>query len=61
MVAVSQHRRGRESSSGGGKGTPEPLEAGNADRQLLEMCELMSRMLPGDRERLIDLARRLAR
>ena len=59
--SVAASSRSGESPSGGGKGAPEPLEAGNADRQLLEMCELMSRMLPGDRERLIDLARRLAR
>lgn len=39
---------------------PEPLDAADSERQLAEVRELMNRMSPGDRERLVDLARRLA-
>ena len=43
-----------------GKGSTEALDAGDSERQLAEVRELMDRMSPGDRERLLDLARRLA-
>jgi transcriptional regulator with XRE-family HTH domain len=58
--SVAASSRAGESLNRGGKGAPEPLDAGNSERQLAEVRELMNRMSPGDRERLLDLARRLA-